>query len=252
MNSTTKHIACPSCGPKNKPMSLTLDERGSVSYCHRCGYTAADNHVSSIGAPIMPRSYKPYVGLAQHLWEDSETLAGSLAEEYLKQRKCWLPPEDGDLRFLPARNGFPPSMLARVTDAVTAEPISLHLTRLNPDGTKVAEAPKRLLAGHRKAGGVIRLWPDECVTRGLGIAEGIETALCAAHGFTPIWCTIDAGNMAAFPILAGIDALTIFADNDEAGIQAASACANRWAAAAEVTVVRPEEPGFDIADAIAA
>jgi putative DNA primase/helicase len=99
-------------------------------------------------------------------------------------------------------------MLARVTDAFTAEPMSLHFTRLNPDSTKSVDVPKRLLAGHRKAGGVIRLWPDECVTRGLGIGEGIETCLAAAHGFTPIWCTVDAGNMAAFPVLAGIDALT--------------------------------------------
>lgn len=252
LDRTTKHRACPNCGPKNKPLSVTTDERGTVSYCHRCLYTEANNHISTIGTPIAPKSYRPWLDLADHLWQRSEPLAGSLAEKYLIGRGCRLPPNDGDLRFLPARNDLPAAMLARVTDVFTAEPISLHFTRLNADATKTAEAPKRLLAGHRKNGGVIRLWPDECVTRGLAIAEGIETALCAAHGFTPIWCTIDAGNMAAFPVLAGIDGLTIFADHDDAGIRAASACAERWATVAEVTVVKPDEPGFDIADVIAA
>ncbi len=143
-------------------------------------------------------------------------------------------------------------MLARVTDAITAEPISLHFTRLNPDATKTADRPKRLLAGHRKAGGVIRLWPDGRVTHGLAVAEGVESALAAAHGFTPVWAAIDGGNLAALPVLAGIEALTIFADYDEVGLRAADFCADRWATVAEVTIVRPDDPGTDIADVVAA
>ena len=107
-----------------------------------------------------------------------------------------------------------------------------------------------LLKGHKKAGGVIRLWPDECVTQGLAVAEGIETALCAAHAFTPVWSTIDAGNLAALPILSGIDALTIFADADAAGERAAAACATRWATVAEVAVITPKRHGADIADLV--
>jgi hypothetical protein len=108
-----------------------------------------------------------------------------------------------------------------------------------------------LLKGHRKSGGVIRLWPDESVTSSLSIAEGIETALCAAHGATPIWSCIDAGNMARLPVLAGIYSLIIFADYDEAGLRAANACASRWAAGAEVTLVQPATPGTDMADVVA-
>jgi hypothetical protein len=75
---------------------------------------------------------------------------------------------------------------------------------------------------------VIRLWPDENVTLGLGIAEGIETSLSLAHAYGPVWSLIDAGNLAMFPILAGIESLTIAADNDPAGIKAARECALRW------------------------
>jgi phage/plasmid primase-like uncharacterized protein len=145
-------------------------------------------------------------------------------------------------------------LCALVTDAITANPISLHFTKLSADGRGKAgtERDKTLLAGHRKGGGIIRLYPNEAVTYGLGIAEGIETALCAAHGFAPLWAAIDAGNLAALPVLAGIEALTIFADYDDAGLRAAKICADRWATMAEVTTVRPDVPGTDIADVVAA
>jgi hypothetical protein len=142
-------------------------------------------------------------------------------------------------------------MLARITDAISAEPISLHFTRLNADGSKVADSPKKLLSAHRKAGGVIRLWRDEAVTQGLAIAEGIESALAAAHGFAPIWSCIDAGNLAAFPVLGGIEALMIVADNDETGIDAAENCARRWAnAGREVRIATPRTRGQDAADLV--
>ena len=90
-----------------------------------------------------------------------------------------------------------PALVGLVTDAITREPISLHRTWIKGNGCKAdIEKPRLLLAGHRKSGGVIRLWPDTWVTQGLALAEGIETALAAAHTFTPIWSAIDAGNLA--------------------------------------------------------
>jgi hypothetical protein len=85
-----------------------------------------------------------------------------------------------------------------------------------------------LLKNHRKTGGVIRLWPDDWVSRGLAIAEGIETALSLARGFVPVWCCIDAGNLAAFPVLTGIESLTVAVDHDPAGLKAYASVAGRW------------------------
>jgi putative DNA primase/helicase len=189
-------------------------------------------------------------------WNECRPIDGTAAE-YLLARRCLIPPKDSDLRWhstLRHPSGYVGSALVGlVTDSVTGAPISLHRTWIRPDGTKAdIDPPRMLLKDHKKAGGVIRLWPDECATYGLSIAEGIETSLAAAHGTQPIWSTIDAGNLAAFRILPGIDALTIFADNDEAGRKAANACAARWATVAEVLIVCPDEPGFDIADAVAA
>jgi putative DNA primase/helicase len=252
---STVRRPCPQCdrGPRDTALAVTTDARGTVSYCHRCGYTSADNHTVAAGTPVQPKVYRPWRDLAEHLWSASLPLHGSLSETYLQRRGCRLPPADGDLRHLPARGDYPAAMLGRVTDAITAEPISLHFTRLNPDGSKLADTPKKLLSEHRKAGGVIRVWPDEAITHGLAIAEGIESVLAAAHGFAPIWSCIDAGNLAAFRVLGGIEALTIVADNDEAGIDAAEQCAQRWAnAGREVRIAIPPIAGQDAADLMVA
>lgn len=162
---------------------------------------------------------------------------------YLEARACALPPSDGDLRFDPAARhptGYTgPCLVALVTDALSAAAISLHRTWIKADGKKAdVEPPRMLLGGHRKAGGVIRLWPDEALTHGLAVAEGIETALSLAHVFEPVWALIDAGNLAKLPPLPGVDALTIGVDEDPAGERAAGSCGERWALAdCEVTLV---------------
>ncbi len=174
---------------------------------------------------------------------------------YLMKRNCVIPPADGDLRYHPALKHPPsgmslPALVALVTDIVTRKRIGMYRGWTCADGTKAAvDPPRMLLGGHRKAGGVIRLWPDDAVTTGLGIAEGIETALSLAHAFTPVWSVIDAGNLAAFPVLPGVECLTIAADHDDVGIAAAHACAERWTAAGrEVRIVMADTPKADMND----
>jgi phage/plasmid primase-like uncharacterized protein len=144
-----------------------------------------------------------------------------------------------------------PALVALISDTLTGEPLSLHRTWIKPDGSKAAvDPPRLLLKGHPISGGVIRLWPDEAVTTGLGIAEGIETALSLAHGFSPVWSCIDAGHLARFPLLNGISELIIAADNDQAGRKAAEECAQRWADRATVRVISAENDGCDLNDEV--
>ena len=104
---------------------------------------------------------------------------------------------------------------------------------------------------------MVRLFADEELTTGLCVAEGLETALSAAKGFRPTWATLDAGNLAALPVLPGVEALTIVADNDppnprtgrRTGIEAAWACAASWTkAGAEVRVWLAPDEGADLND----
>lgn len=162
----------------------------------------------------------------------------SPAGRYLSGRACALPPADGDLRWHPAARHWPtgtswPAMVGLITDAVTARPTSLHMTFLRPNGTGKApiDRPKLYLPGHSKSHGVVRLWPDEEATAGLLVGEGIETALSGARAFAPAWACLDAANLASFPVLPGIEALTVAVDDDPAGRRAAGLCASRWSSA---------------------
>ena len=173
------------------------------------------------------------------------------AGRYLIGRGCVLPPSDGDLRWVDEarhKSGHVgPALVALLTEPITAAPVTVQLTWIKPDGSGKADLdPPRLhLAGHTNRG-VVRLWPDEAVTGGLGLAEGVESALTVAKGFSPIWATTVANNIAEFPVLAGVESLTVFADSDKAGLKAAEACCTRWhAAGREVKLWQPPRAGLD-------
>jgi hypothetical protein len=176
------------------------------------------------------------------LWDECEPIAG-VAMSYLRSRRCRIPPEDGDLRWHPRvkhpSGHIGPALVGLITHVETRAPLSLHRTWITSTG-KAHVSPTRMpLAGHSTAGGCIRLWPDEAVTYGLAIAEGVETALSIAWAYAPAWSTIDAGHLAKFPVLPGVQTLVIGQDRDPAGENAAQACAQRWADAdREVLVTR--------------
>jgi hypothetical protein len=135
-----------------------------------------------------------------------------------------------------------------MTDPVTAKPTgALSRTYLDPEGHKVGKAKTLGVPA-----GIIRLTPDEDVLGGLHIAEGLETALDAmARDWRPIWSTGSGNLMASFPVLDGVEALTIFADNDAngAGIIAAHEAAERWLAAGREVHVYQRETTGDLNDA---
>lgn len=255
---------CPMCdkGTKDTALGVTVDDLGIVWHCFRCEFAGASQHAQICAPPPFANLQKvaslnldsrPNLAeWAEQIWSECLPLSG-VAVAYLKARGCVIPPE-GDLRWHPqlknsAANYTGPALVGLVTDAVTNRPMSLHRTWIKADGTKACTPARMLAAGHRKAGGVIRLWPDDYVTYGLAIAEGVESALSVAHDYTPVWAVIDAGNMAAFPKLRAIETLIIAADNDPVGIKAANTCAERWGNA---TVAIPPVPGQDWNDRRAA
>lgn len=259
-------ITCPACGrgPRDKTLGLTIEADGAgVAHCFRCSFTEGyrpDRGVH-LTMPSKPR-IKAASPTAKHdslsdygheLWDACKPLSG-IARAYLEARRCRIPPADGDLRYhasLKHPTGYTgPALVALITDAVTGQPLSLHRTWIRADGRKAdVEPPRLLLAGHRKQSGVIRLWPDEAVTYGLGIAEGIESALSLAWAHEPTWSVIDAGNLKAFPVLPGIEVLTIAADNDIAGQNAADECGQRWADAGREAFITTQKQN-DLNDAI--
>jgi putative DNA primase/helicase len=99
---------------------------------------------------------------------------------------------------------------------------------------------------------MVKLTSDDDVIEGLGIAEGIETALtliCA--DWRPIWVCGSAGSIERFPVLPGIECLTIFADADRTGMAAAARCQGEWnAAGLECRILAAPDAGSDWNDIV--
>ena len=130
-----------------------------------------------------------------------------------------------------------------MTDPVTALPTgAISRTYIDENLHKVCKA-KTL----GSPAGLLRLTPDEEVTYGLFLAEGLETALSAmAKGLRPVWSTGSTALMKAFPVFSGIDCLTVLADHDASGVgeMAAREVEARWRRAGrEARVFIPESPG---------
>jgi hypothetical protein len=196
--------------------------------------------------------------LAEEIWNQTIPIRGTDGEVYLSKRGIPLAdvPENGGLRWherCPWENGTQPCILARFTDAITGAPKGIRRRPVNGD------KPRSL---GPTAGCVIRLWPDEDVTQGLVLGTGVETTLAGAtriiHRGTqlrPAWAAGGDGNLAGFPVLAGIEVLTLLVDHDvnESGQRAAARCADRWRVAGrEVIRLIPAIAGADFNDVVVA
>lgn len=180
------------------------------------------------------------------LWRQCVQITGTPAETYLLGRGLTL--DLGafpDLRFhasLRFEGGAAPGMVALMRDLLTNEPCGVHRTFLDRDGRK----RDRKMLGRAK-GACVKLTADGSVTYGIGIAEGIETGLSVLQaGWAPVWACLSAGGIAAFPVLPGVDAITIFADRDDsgAGETAARRCCARWLASGrEAVAITPNFVG---------
>jgi Toprim domain-containing protein len=273
---------CPCCSPdrrssvnRKRPVLRTwMPDDNFITYkCARCdlsGYAKPDAWLSAppaLSATPSSPSYRPAVdeeqideerrlSRADAIWSETISIIRTPGETYLTQRGILLDdvPEDGGLRWhasCPWKDGVIPCIVSRFTDAVTGEPRGIHRRPTTGD--------KPMSLGPI-AGCVIRLWPGEDVAEGLVIGEGVETTLAAAtcieHRGTllrPAWAAGSKGNLAKFPILAGIEMLTILVDHDESGggQDAAAKCAQRWRdAGREVIRLMPGNIGFDFNDLV--
>jgi hypothetical protein len=289
---------CPECdkGPRDDALAVRIDHDGATWICHRCDFRGAvrpSDRGSSGHRPASPsrrnfvfntrpapapaREPEPerYETLAPHghrLWASCRPIEpGTVAATYLERRGCALPSFVAThLRWHPAvrnrrEDHVGPALVALVTDPLTGEPINLHRTWLKPDGSGKAELekPRLLLKGHPGDRGVVRLWPDDEVTIGLVVGEGLETCLAAARvGLAPVWATLTAGNLEKFPVLPGLEGLTVLVDHDlpnpktgrRRGIDAARALVHRYATEGgldpdrDIRAIMPPTEGHDAAD----
>lgn len=265
---------CPVHRDKKPSLSLRDAEVGVLLFCHagcdrldvidelirlklwddydpmHAARVAANDQAKSDFAPSSRTFDEERSAYARSIWKQACDIRGTLAQTYLERRGLEL---DDDaavvLRFHPrcpfGENTHVPALVAAFHPFEVPRdraPVAIHRIGLTPSGDKIE---KKMLGP--VGGCAVKL--DECEGTGLAIAEGIETGLAARARFKPLWALGNAGAVRVFVPIPGIEHLTIFADHDTAGIQAATACGERWTqAGCDVVMRKPKTPGTDYAD----
>lgn len=267
---------CPAHDDRTPSLSIREGDKGPVFKCHAgCSQDDVLDALRGLGLwpergerhewrpppPKMRRYNQENSERALAIWNETVHPRGTLVERYLASRKADLPNDVAGrvIRFHP-RCPFGPSqrlpcLVARFSPIAgdldpETPPSAIHRIRLD-----TFTGPGRKLSLGSTAGQCVKLSHNEDVTKGLGLTEGIEDALglMTRIGWRPIWATISAGTLSAFPVLSGIECLTVFADHDvnEAGQKAALAVERRWLEAGlECRAVWPKTPGNDWNDEV--
>ena len=245
---------------------LIMRERGSnfadaIKFARDFCGVRATSHTPRSRQPVTEQDDAGRTKNALALFNAAGGIDHPISDRYFDSRKLVLP--DGVngnvLRFhrhCPFGTGERhPAIMALYRDINTDEPRAVSRTALTPEGVKI---DRKMLGPIR--GCACKLSPDENVTLGLHIAEGIETGLAAMMlGFMPMWALGSADAIAKFPVLSGIECLTVMTDNDQIntktgktpGQEAARECSQRWTrAGATVRRVTPSVTGEDIADIV--
>jgi Toprim domain-containing protein len=185
------------------------------------------------------------------LWNSAVEPRGTRVERYLQRRGLSLP-DDVAGRVARYHESCPwgaerrPAMLTAFRLITTDRLVAVHRTLISDDGQKIG----RKMLGP-VAGAAIKIDDDTDVEQGLTICEGFETGLAGRElGFRPVWALGSAGGIGDFPVLPGIDALTILAETDNTNEKQRRICGNRWAAAGrEILIATPRVVG-DMNDAL--
>lgn len=270
-------VRCPVHQGEHRNLSIK-DTKGGVSvwcYSHECDradiWAAIFDAIGdNDAAPPVRRPFQPEpdddelkrTGWARRLWNEGRSIRGTTAERYLTARGLQLPDDLSMLRFHPScprgANERHPALLCALTSIEEIDWIdgiavprfkAVHRIFLRSDGSDRLrqdadgeDRGKLSLGPARRT--VVRLSADEDVALGLGLSEGVEDAIAALNdGWRPIWSTAGTGNLRSFPVLGGIEAITVFADHDGPGVGAAQALVRRWCTAGRQAGVVPPPGG---------
>jgi putative DNA primase/helicase len=168
---------------------------------------------------------------ALRVWNDTLAASGTLVAVYLRARGLVIELPDS-IRFHPAMR-HPrsierwPAMVALVTHANHGGPMAILRTFLSRDWNgKAPIEPQKMMLGTCR-GGVVRLSP--IVSNSLMVGEGIETCLSAMQATgRPAWAAMSTSGLRSLEFPDDVHDVTILADGDDPGEEAARNAANRW------------------------
>jgi hypothetical protein len=246
-NTKKQLFVCRQCGSKGGAIDLEMFLTGSdftAAVETLTGERALERDAARSAKTAPPDDVSRKIAAALHLWNASVDPRGTVAERYLVGRGLEL----GDdltcdvLRWNPGCG----AMIALFRNIVTNAPQAISRTLLDAEGRKL----ERKFLGP-VGGAAIKLDVDEEVLSGLHIGEGVETCMAARMlGLKPVWALGSAGAIASFPIVNGIECLTILEEHDDASKRAVEACARRWHATGREVIVNEPLGGKDLNDSL--
>jgi putative DNA primase/helicase len=255
---------CPAHKDKAPSLSLSIGADGkTLVKCHAgCSQDAVIGALTALnlwdGKPTNLRPFTPPEPnrngeYAMKLWGEALPATGTIVETYLASRGITIPIPDV-LRFHPGLKhpdgGVWPAMVAIVQHGVSGEPLAIHRTFLKPNGSGKAPVPRqKMMLGPCQEGAV---WLSKLGDR-LCVAEGIESALSVLQATgRPTWAALSTSGLRALNLPDKVTKVTICADADEPGEEAAVYAGRRWRGAGlEVKIARPHE-GTDFNDQLQA
>jgi phage/plasmid primase-like uncharacterized protein len=157
---------------------------------------------------------------AAWLWSQRQPIGeGTPPALYLRKRGYtgFFP---ASLGYLPARNSHPAAMIAAFGVTEPRMIAGVHLTRLTLDGDKApnADGKSKIMLGTCKGVPIVIAPPNDLL--GLAVTEGLEDGLSVSQATgLGVWAAGAAGFMPALaPLIPNyVEAVTIFAHDDEAG-----------------------------------
>jgi len=192
--------------------------------------------------PLLPETHRE---LGLDIFSRGADIRGSLAEKYLTSRNIPIPA--GSFNFIryvpwcPKGRLRVPALVALMRTVEDDAPAAIQRIMLDVKGRKT----NAMMLGP-SARAVMKLGMERPPMARLYVCEGLETGLALMGAeYRPVWALGSSGAMERFPVIA-VDRLVICADNDKAGMEAATACRGRYGANA--VIWKPNGEGLDFAD----
>lgn len=181
---------------------------------------------------------------AQDIWDEGVPVPGTWGDTYLSGRGLSTVLEQNSFEHCMRYHGHTwnkednqsyPALIFKVTCAVTDRFCGIQRVFLEEGGKgRDKRLGKRRLGARIDTFPVIKFTPDAIVNNHLSLTEGPENALSVflldPEG-RPVWSAVDANGMRSFPVLPQLHAITLWPDNDNAGIGASDKCGARYHAA---------------------
>ena len=269
-----RHGPCPLCGDGKDRFRWDNNDGNGGYYCSACGPGSGMHLLMTVKGWIFGKAaqevdaYLPAAKVEQAKAKRSEeskrdfmkrlyvesrpVVPGDPVDLYLTSRCGDVSAQLRDIRFHPAlkhtvAGTSHPAMLAFMGWNPENKKFSgIHRTFLTMEGLKAAVDPVRMNYGDA---GAVRLGD---IQERMGIAEGIETALCASQLFgLPVWSGLCANGILAWDPPPEVRSVAIYGDNDDNYVGQASAYEKGRALRAkglDVEIFIPPIEGQDWAD----